>query len=137
MNGLRRAWYSLTFQRKKVEKELESLVEKGYAKKIIMKDGQIEYGLTEKGLATVKEMAAADNAFGCAALAKGLEFRLLAIRRAEVLLSRIKAQQGQLSLLERCELSEEERGSVEKMKGELRELERDAVCHINLLKGDG
>lgn len=56
------------------------------------------------------------------------------LRKAKVLLSHIKAQQGRLSLLERCELSGAERSSVEEMKRELRDLERDAEFHINLLK---
>ena len=59
-----------------------------------------------------------------------------ALRNAKVTLSRIKAQQGQLSLLERCELSGEERSSVEKMRGELRELKEEAEFLINLLRED-
>ena len=58
-----------------------------------------------------------------------------ALGRGRVLLSRIKGQQGQLSLLERCQLSEEERSLVEKMKRELQELEEDANFHVTLLKG--
>ena len=59
------------------------------------------------------------------------------LRKMNVLLSRIKSQQGQLSLLERCELSEEEQNEVKKMKGELEGLEEDAKFHINLLRGTG
>ena len=56
------------------------------------------------------------------------------LRRVRVLLSRIKAQQGQLSLLEGLELNEEERRTVEELKRELRELQQDAEFHINLLR---
>ena len=56
-----------------------------------------------------------------------------ALRHARVTLSRIKSQQGQLSLLERCELSGEERSSVEKMKTDLQELEEEAEFLIGLL----
>jgi len=56
------------------------------------------------------------------------------LRRVRVLLSRIKAQQGQLSLLEGLELNEEERRTVEELKRELRELQQDAESHINLLR---
>ena len=58
-----------------------------------------------------------------------------ALRKAKVLLSQIKSRQGQLSVLERCKLSEEDRNLVKKMKGELQELEEDARFHIDLLKG--
>ena len=56
------------------------------------------------------------------------------LKEAKVLLSRIKAQQGQLTLLERCQLSGEERSSVEEMKRELRELEEEAEFHIRILR---
>lgn len=58
------------------------------------------------------------------------------LRKMKVLLSRIKAQQGQLSLLERCKLTEEEQSSVQTLKAELQELEKDAKFHIDLLRGD-
>lgn len=58
-----------------------------------------------------------------------------AVRKMRVILSRIKSQKGQLSLLGRLKLNEEERSLVEKMRGELQELEEDAKFHIDLLRG--
>ena len=55
------------------------------------------------------------------------------LKKAKVLLSHIKARQGQLSLLERLHLSEEERGSLEQMKKELQELEEEAEFYIKIL----